>query len=326
MGVESTNPVKSFASLFKSTVGTGSGPESQAPIEFTIQRYNISNILQSTTDYPNASPDTTYVFSVEGYYLLTIPSSSSPITFDMWVWGAGGEPGGGPGPGLGGAGGGVKGRYTFNSPNTITFIVGSTGSSGVGGWSDGGTSPPGYIEGGGGGSSRIAEGTIPFPTINSAPNVYLLIGGGGGGGSSYVDYGGTYGGSAGYPSGNPGGAYYPADGAAFGQGGTQSSGGAGGSSGREGAGTPGGKYYGGPGNGGAGGGGYFGGGGAGGYYAMGGGGSSYIHPSLSFFSVTSSFSATPGPSHFAGVDSSPPILPLSAADSGGTGFIRIQII
>lgn len=326
MGVESTSPGQTFKSIFKNTGSGGSFARDSSPgvKEFSIERFNSSGVSQETTPYPNAGPTTNISLTTVGYYVLTIPSNSSPITFRMWAWGAGGQSTGGPGTGYGGAGGGVRGEKTFTAPSTITIIVGATGTSGTGGFPDGGTSEPSYIQGGGGGSSRIGSGTIPFPTRNGAPATYLLIGGGGGGGSQYSDSG-TYGGSAGYPSGNPGGGYYPSDGTVFGGGGTQSAGGAGGPGGRENSGSPGAKYSGGAGGGGAGGGGYYGGGGAGGYYAMGGGGSSYIDPSVS---NSSSFSATPGTNHYLGVDdpSYPGTLPATGADSNNNGFVKISVI
>jgi hypothetical protein len=331
MGVESTNPGQSFKSIFKSTSGGGGGgggaPAPPGFAEFTVDQFNTSGVPLSTTPYSNITsvPATLYSYSNAGFYRLTIPADSEPITFDMWAWGGGGGVGGGPGPGNGGAGGGVRGRKEFIGPTTITFLVSQNGgSNGIGGWTDGGTTPPSYVEGGGGGSSRIADSFVPFPTINTPSTSYILIGGGGGGGSSYSTSG-TLGASGGYPSGNPGGGYYPADGGVFGKGGTQSAGGAATASGRQGTGSAGGKYSGGAANGGGGGGGYYGGSGAGGYYAMGGGGSGFIEPGLT---NTASFSASPGtPTHYLAVDdpANPGTKPATAGDTGVAGFVAFKI-
>ena len=300
----------------------GSTPSSPGVKTFTLKHYNTGGTLLSTTPYSDVTSGDSYDLTTAGYYTVTIPPASDPISFDMWAWGGGGGSAPGPGPGNGGAGGGVRGRTTFNAPSVLTIIVGNGGAHGVGGSPDGGSSPD---EGGGGGSSRIAATEIPQPTINDTGNDYLLIGGGGGGGTSWATSG-IYGGSAGYPSGNPGGLYYPADGAVFGKGGTQSAGGAHGGAGRQPAGTPGAKYSGGPGQGGGGGGGYYGGGGAGGYYAIGGGGSGYIDSTLT---NTASFSASPGPStHKVAVDdpSNPGTKPASAGNSAVAGFVKLKVV
>ena len=330
MGVESTNPGQSFKSIFKNTGTGGSGGGSSGPpgvAEFSVEAFNTSGGSPTTTPYPDLSNDDVKKFTTEGYYVLTIPSDSEPLTLEMWAWGAGGAPSNGPGPGNGGAGGGVRGRKTFTAPTTITFLVGASQPgtpTGAGNWPDGGSTPTSYVEGGGGGSSRIADGVVPFASINTSSTEYILIGGGGGGGSSYSTSG-TKGGSAGYPSGNRGGGYYPADGSVDGRGGTQSAGGAGGSAGRQGSGTAGGKYSGGPANGGGGGGGYYGGGGAGGYYAMGGGGSGYIDAGLS---NASSFSRGPGPNHYLGLDdpANSPLKPANAGNTGQPGVVIFKLV
>ena len=303
-------------------------PEPTAPagaspgtIDFEISKYTPANGLVSQTPYSDVSSGDSYTFTDDGFYTIVIPGDSADVTFDMWAWGAGGGPTPGPGPGNGGAGGGVRGRGTFSGPTTITFIVGSHGTHSSPGWPDGGNTPD---EGGGGGSSRIGE-NVPYPSRDSSSTQYLLIGGGGGGGHSWMTSG-TFGGSGGYPSGNPGGGYYPADGSDnIGSGGTQSAGGAAGAAGRQPAGTAGSKYQGGPGTGGGGGGGYYGGGGAGGYYAMGGGGSGYIDSTLS---ETGSFSASPGPQHHISLDdpSNPGTKPATAADTGYDGFVKFTVV
>ena len=331
MGVESTYRDHPYGSIFKTTTdGTSSGGGGGATpgvAIFSINQYNTSGTGPTETPYPGASPGTEYKFASAGYYVVTIPDASDPLTFDMWAWGAGGGPGAGPGPGYGGAGGGVRGRYTFTAPGTFTFLVGSTASSGTGGWPDGGNSPPsdGYVEGGGGGRSSIGEGTIAFAARDSSTTAYLLIGGGGGGGTSYSTSG-PGAGQGGYPSGTAGGWYYPAEGSGcLGGGGTQSAGGAAGGAGRTPAGTAGGKYSGGPGPGGAGGGGYYGGGGAGGYYAQGGGGSGYIDPTIT---NSDSFDASPGTNHYVAADDpgNSTIKPANAGDMGYAGFVALKLV
>ena len=300
----------------------GSGGGGGGPLGFTIKRYNTSNVLQSTTIFSDATSGLTYTHTVAGYYTLEVNPTSGPAQIEMWAWGAGGGTGGGPGPGRGGAGGGVRGTHTITGGDTITFLVGgggayeSTTDGLASSFPDGGSSlGDGYIEGPGGGRSSIYDGLLPYANRDATPNTFLLIGGGGGGGSHYISAG-TMDARAGYPSGFPGGGYYPADGSVYGGGGSQSAGGAQGPGGRQPAGTAGAKYDGGPGHGGAGGGGYYGGGGAGGYYAMGGGGSGYIHPSLT---NTASFTTAAGGSdHYQALDdpSNPGIKPASGGDSG----------
>ncbi len=317
--------------------GVAAGGGGPGVAQFTVNQYNTSGASPSVTTYTEAVLGTEYKFTTAGYYLVTITDGSEPVTFDMWAWGAGGGNYGAPlGPSAapyiaGGAGGGVRGRHTFTAPNTFTFTIGAGGGPVNGGWPDGGNSTAdGYPNAGGGGSSRIGEGTIPFATIDATPNTFLLIGGAGGGGSNYIIYygviGGVLGGSGGYPGGFPGGGYYPDDGAgAVGGGGTQSAGGAAGTGGRQGSGTAGGKYSGGPGNSGAGGGGYYGGGGAMGYYAIGGGGSSYINPTLS---NTADFDTSPGPTHNIAVSDpgNAGIKPGPAGNSNSSGAISLKLI
>lgn len=297
---------------------------------YSVNAYDTSGANPVVTSYPNVVTGNTQKFSTAGYYVLTISPISNPITFDMWAWGGGGRAAGSPGPGGGGAGGGVRGRYTLTAGSSLTFLVSAAAAdNGISTFPDGGICNSIYFSGCGGGSSRIGDGVIPFPTRNNAPTQYLLIGGGGGGGSNYLDSG-PIDGQGGYPSGQPGGAYYPADGAAtIGGGGTQSAGGAGGSAGRVPGGSPGIKYLGGnsgTNGGGAGGGGYYGGGGAGGYYSHGGGGSSYISPLVT---NTASFNASPGVS-FSGtaVDdpANPGIKPASAGNKSNSGVVIFKVV
>jgi len=298
---------------------------------YSVNAYDTSGANPAITSYPNVITGDTQKFSTAGYYVLTVSPISNPITFDMWTWGGGGRAGGSPGPGGGAAGGGVRGRYTVTAGSSLTFLVSAASGSTANGSStfpDGGICNSSYFSGAGGGSSRIGDGLIPFPTRNNAPTQYLLIGGGGGGGSSYLDTG-SVNGQGGYPAGQPGGAYYPSDGAIFGGGGTQSAGGAGGGAGRQPGGSPGTKYLGGNSGtdgGGAGGGGYYGGGGAGGYYANGGGGSSYISPSVT---NTASFNASPGdPSSGTAVDdpANPGIKPASAGNKSNGGVVIFKVV
>ena len=295
---------------------------------YSVNAYDTSGANPAITSYSNVLPGDTQKFSTAGYYVLTVSPTSSPITFDMWTWGGGGRAAGSPGPGGGAAGGGVRGRYAIDAGNSLTFLVsGASGSTANGSrtFPDGGICNSSYFSGAGGGSSRIGAGVIPFPTRNDAPTQYLLIGGGGGGGSNYLDNG-SIDGQGGYPSGQPGGAYYGSDGAVYGYGGTQSAGGAGGGAGRQPAGYPGTKYLGGSSGsdgGGAGGGGYYGGGGAGGYYANGGGGSSYISPLVT---DTASFNASPSSGPAVDDPANPGIKPASAGNKSESGVVIFKIV
>lgn len=294
--------------------------------QFTIKRYNTSNVLQSTTPYSyigDTAFGNTFTHTAAGYYTLEIASGSDDIKFQMWAWGAGGGTSQGPGPGLGGAGGGVRGTKIFGGGDTITFLVGGGGAyddttDGISSsFPDGGSGGGTNYHGPGGGRSSIYDGVLPYANRDSTSNTFLLIGGGGGGADSFLS-GGTIDGRAGYPSGFPGGAWYPKDSSTgFGGGGTQSAGGAGGTAGRGGAGTAGAQYDGGLGVGSGGGGGYYGGGGAGGFYAMGGGGSGYIHPSLA---STASFTQSDTANHNVAVDdpSNPGTKPAAGGNSGPT--------
>ena len=309
-------------------------------------------------------------FNDSGYYQVVL---NKDVTLDMWTWGGAGgaapnqglQPGHGPdSTAQAGAGGGVRGRKAFSAGDTITVLVAEGGSwitphgarNTVGpanvAWPDGGIGSGNGS--GGGGSSRIADGLIPFANINAAPSTYLLIGGGGGGASVHAGYG-TRGMAAGYPTGLAGGGYYPNDGPNTGGGGTQSAGGAGGpGGGRTGAGIPGGKYTGGPaahtsrphpdGIGAAGGGGYYGGGSGTGYYNDGGGGSSFISPAVSS-SANFHTTAWPG-TYWKAVDdpSNPGTKPVTAGEpyfipSSGTeitpatgtllfraGFVKLKVV
>jgi hypothetical protein len=282
--------------------GAAAGASGTGASGATMTRYDVDNSLQETTFIPLSDFQSGKEFTDTGYYTLEfVDHPPSFLSATCWCWGGGGGNGNGPGPGQGGAGGGVRGTFNFSDGDTFTLMV-AEGGKGPGadypgntphnattpkgpftdnneGFPDGGVVT--YNGAGGGGSSRIANTLIPYPTRNDAPTTYMLIGAGGGGGIGYTSDG-TRDGRGGYPSGQGGGGYYSSDGDVTGSGGTQSAGGSGGSAGRQPAGYNGAKYYGGNSGstgGGAGGGGYYGGGGAGGYYGMGGGGSGYIHPS-----------------------------------------------
>ena len=295
-------------------------------VQFTIKRYNTSNVLQSTTPYSyigDSAFGNTFTYTDAGYYTLEIDSGSSNIKFQMWAWGAGGGTSQGPGPGLGGAGGGVRGTSTFSAGSTITFLVGGGGAYDnttdnlASAFPNGGNVGDTNYHGPGGGRSSIYDGVLPYANRDSTSNTFLLIGGGGGGGDSFLS-GGTIDGRAGYPSGSPGGAYYPKDSATgFGGGGTQSAGGGGGTAGRGPAGGDGAQYQGGDGYGGGGGDGFYGGGGGGGFYTNGGGGSGYIHPSLT---NTASFTQSDVANHNVAVDdpANPGTKPAAGGNSGPT--------
>ena len=281
---------------FGASSGGGAAPE---PPYFTYTRLLVNGNPSPDTNVkvPNADITSGHKFDIPGYYTLEWKGDPGNVT--CWTWGAGGgRQGTGPGPGNGGGGNGVRGTTDFTVGDTWTILVGQ-GGTGPGSANTGG-SPAGndYLTGtrafpdsgwatyngcGGGGSSRMAKTEIPYANMNSAPEVYHLIGGAGGGGIGYTNNSGTMDGRGGYPAGYGGGGYYNDDGGVYGRGATQTGGGPGGPAGRRPAGHAGTKYAGGRSGdegGGAGGGGYYGGGGAGGYYGTGGGGSGYIHPEM----------------------------------------------
>jgi len=302
---------------------------------FRVETFTSSGTSPSSTLYPAYGYiNSNLVYDNEMYGVLHNDSGAS-ITFEMYVYGAGGGTGDDNNPSdyeAGSAGGGVSGTYTVAAGGKLTFMVGQTGTTtnNVRPFPDGGaaTYPS---EASGGGSSRVGNGLIPYPTRNNTPVTYLLIGAGGaGGGANHTS--GTIGGYGGYPAGARGGGYYPLDGFnATGNGGTQTAGGATPSAGRRPAGQAGAKYYGGnAGNypssnsgGSGGGGGYYGGAGAGGYYARGGGGSSYVHPSIT---GASSYNATPGPgaANFSVVPSAGG-KPSNAGNGGYDGCVIFKI-
>lgn len=266
-----------------------------------------------------------------GRYAVVTNNSGGPITFDMYCWGAGGNPAPAPGPGRAGAGGGIKGRYTLPTAGTITLVAAALASAKNGRpFPDGGNTTPYGQSGPGGGSSRVMAGTVPLPGINDAPRTSLLVGAGGGGNAVHVSSG-TPGGYGAYPAGARGGGYYPSDGAnSDGKGGTQNAGGAGGAAGRQPAGQAGGKYYGGSSSnigGSGGGGGWYGGGGAGGYYAHAGGGSSYYNSSQGV-SLTNHHNASPGSSTHYSVPNAPDLDAGGAGTVGptGGGYVQIKVV
>lgn len=300
---------------------------------FRVESFNTSGTSPSNTLYPAYGQINNSLIYDSAMYGVVHNDSGASITFDMYVFGAGGGTGDDNNPSAyeeGSAGGGVSGSYTVLAGGKLTFMVGQTGTTtnNVRPFPDGGaaTFPDGAS---GGGSSRVGNGLIPYPTINSAPTTYLLIGAGGaGGGANHTS--GTIAGYGGYPAGARGGGYYPADGFnATGNGGTQIAGGATPSPGRKPAGQAGAKYYGGnaggyPSNnngGSGGGGGYYGGAGAGGYYARGGGGSSYIHPDIS---GGTSYNASPGPTNAFTVPTAGG-KPTNAGNGGNNGCVIFKV-
>ena len=311
--------------------GSGGGGSSAGEFEMaTVKFYGTDGNLASTSLYTRASFLSGQHFDDVGYY--TINFGEFNVGFSMRVWtygGGGGRQSGGPGPGQGGAGGGVTGVIQVESGESdteFTFIVGGGGvgapSPQPGGFPDGGNAT--YNAHGGGGSSRFSKFLVPFPNRDNPTSIYYLIGGGCGGGIGYTQSG-TMDGRAGYPAGQPGGAYYPADGAIFGGGGSQSAGGAAGSSGRQPAGVGGSKYQGGPSGttgGGAGGGGYYGGGGGGGYYSMGGGGSGYIHPEVT---LSDSMNGDPSSRITATHPSSYPNAPGFSPTTHSSGYVDTDV-
>ena len=269
--------------------------------------------------------------NTSGRYAVVTNNSGGPITFDMYVWGAGGNPAPAPGPGRAGAGGGMKGRYTLPGAGTITLVAAALASAKNGRpFPDGGNTTPYGQSGPGGGSSRVMFGTAPLPGINDAPRVSLLVGAGGGGNAVHTQAG-TAGGHGGYPSGARGGGYYPSDGSdSDGKGATQNAGGAGGAAGRQPAGQAGAKYYGGTSSnvgGAGGGGGYYGGGGAGGYYSHGGGGSSWYDQPQGV-SLVNSHQASPGASNHYAVPNAPDLDKQGAGTVGptGGGYVQIKVV
>ena len=235
---------------------------------------------------------------------FTVPSTITPASVTLYIWGAGG----GGNTNYGGAGAMVQGILPVTSGETLTIVVGQ------GGTIDGSTT-----YGGGGAGAGIYGGTVgigytnngPFPTANAGsgggrsaiqrggtdPTNDIVVAGGGGGGTYFSsDRGGaaTFSGTA-----NPGTGGLP------GLGGTQSAGGAGGGTGTYGQGLGGSRGIGGNtynnniyNGGGGGGGGYWGGGGGGtnGGDGAGGGGGSSLTGGLSLISGQSvlGFNSTNG--------------------------------
>ena len=99
MGVESTYRDHPYGSIFKTTTdgtgGGGGGGATPGVAVFSVNQYNTSGTGPTETPYPGASPGTEYKFASAGYYVVTIPDASDPLTFDMWDLGAGGGPGSG---------------------------------------------------------------------------------------------------------------------------------------------------------------------------------------------------------------------------------------
>ena len=222
--------------------------------------------------YVNTLYTTTRIFTYTGAdQSFVVPTSISPATVTVYMWGAGGGGGyTGTGSLYGGAGAYLQGILTVTPGATLTMIVGGGGvyRPNIGGnttSSYGGGGTAGAASGSGGGRSAIR--------VSGASDDLVTVGSGGG--ASYINTDNCYGGNGDSVTGTGGdsgisGSYYG------GKGGTQSAGGIVGSGNSGSGGTAGSKYTGGNANvpaqsGGGGGSGYYGGGG-GGYYSPGSGG------------------------------------------------------
>ena len=222
--------------------------------------------------YVNTLYTTTRIFTYTGAdQSFVVPTSISPATLTVYMWGAGGGGGyTGTGSLYGGAGAYLQGILTVTPGATLTMIVGGGGvyRPNIGGnttSSYGGGGTAGAASGSGGGRSAIR--------VSGASDDLVTVGSGGG--ASYINTDNCYGGNGDSVTGTGGdsgisGSYYG------GKGGTQSAGGIVGSGNSGSGGTAGSKYTGGNANvpaqsGGGGGSGYYGGGG-GGYYSPGSGG------------------------------------------------------
>ena len=306
---EFTGVARGFAEWAFGAKGGAAG-ESYAPgINADVYQYDTSgNQVGSKVEKRNVS----YMdFTRPGWYKIEWKASDDCTT---WVWGAAGGKANSSGQIDGSGGGGVRGNSPVSAGDTWTVIVGgqggtqpNCGSGENGGFPDGGPAgePTQYAgAGGGGGSSRMHSDLIPFAQRDQTGNTWDLVGGAGGGKCNHMQTGGPGGGTGGYPNGDQGRWYYPADGGTGG-GAYQNQGGQAGQAGREPAGQTGAKFKGGhtgSHGGGGGGGGWYGGGGAGGYYAAGGGGSGYIAPTMTSTASFSRGPQAPNPNHMKGAD------------------------
>ena len=269
---------------------------------------------------------------------FTVPSTISPASVTLYMWGAGG----GGNTNYGGAGAMVQGILPVTPGETLTIVVGQGGTidgsttyggggAGGGNMAGGSAAGIGYSANGfpqnagsGGGRSAIQRG-------GTDPTNDIIVAGGGGGGTYFSsDRGGaaTFSGTA-----NPGTGGLP------GLGGTQSAGGAGGGTGQYGQGLGGSRGIGGNtyntnifNGGGGGGGGYWGGGGGGtnGGDGAGGGGGSSLTGGLSLisgqsvlgFNSTNGFTApNTGSSYYqSGVGNGAPAI-NSSPRAGGNGLV-----
>ena len=269
---------------------------------------------------------------------FTVPSTISPASVTLYIWGAGG----GGNTNYGGAGAMVQGILPVTSGETLTIVVGQGGTidgsttyggGGAGAGNMAGGSAPGIgysgngfpqNAGSGGGRSAIQRG-------GTDPTNDIVVAGGGGGGTYFSsDRGGaaTFSGTA-----NSGTGGLP------GLGGTQTAGGAGGGTGFYGQGLGGSRGIGGNtyntniyNGGGGGGGGYYGGGAGGtnGGDGAGGGGGSSLTGGLSLisgqsvlgFNSTNGFTAPNTASSYyqSGVGNGAPAI-NSSPRAGGNGLI-----
>jgi hypothetical protein len=270
-------------------------------------------ILANGSNIEFSSIGSSYNFTTPGTYSVT---TSQSLTFQFYLWGAGGG-GTQRSSGITGGGGGyTRGIFTLNPGTTYQFVVGGPGGGGATGTA--GTPGGGGRSGlpaagagntadgaGGGGFSGIFTSSVSF--ANS-----IMIAGGGGGASGDTAFGGGGGGSTGGNASNATGR--------GGAGGSQSSGGVGGGPGVAQSGS---ALQGGNGSwntypGAGGGGGYYGGGGGTEVGpGAGGGGSGYVSPS-----VTSGSTFTGGsPGDAANPDSNRPTGAIIPYGSGGAnGF------
>lgn len=262
-----------------------------------------------------------YDFTTPGTYTV---SPSTNMTFQFFIWGAGGG-GTQRSSGITGGGGGyTKGVFTLNAGTTYRFVVGGGGGGGATGTA--GTPGGGGASGqpaagagntadgaGGGGYSGIFTSSVAF--ANS-----IMIAGGGGGASGDTAFGGGGGGSTGGSASNATGR--------GGAGGSQTSGGVGGGPGTAESGS---ALQGGNGRwstypGAGGGGGYYGGGGGTEVGpGAGGGGSGYFSGS-----VTSASTFTGGsPGEASNPDLNKPLATIgnggANGGSGGNGCIRLVL-
>ena len=187
---------------------------------YNLKRKRISNILTSTllflvtfvVNIPDAShavsnnpsavctgASCTVTFTYTGdYYLWTIPSGVTTITFDV-IGAAGGSASGG----AGGKGGRITGNLSVTANSNLYVYVGGQGTSATntadqtsaGGWNGGGSGTfdnSGQVQNGAGGG-----GGSDIRTSTNLSTRLIVAGGGGGAASSNCGAGGAGGGTTG---------------------------------------------------------------------------------------------------------------------------------